>query len=81
MIHSESNVCSHNYSHKPNKVVPYLCFSKESFHLIRRGKFEKSTFEFQRAYVTHLKSVIILLETDKALQEIISYRSTEPTVI
>ena len=55
MTHSESNVCSHNYSHKPNNVVPYLCLSKESFHLIRMGKFEKSTFEFQRAYVTPLK--------------------------
>ena len=80
MMRSESNVCSHNYSHKPNNVVPYLCLSKESFHLIRRGKFEKSTFEFQRAYVTPLKSVIVLLGMDKDLQQIISYRSTEPTV-
>ena len=67
MIHSESNVFSRNNSHKPNNVVPYLCLKKESFHLIRRGKFEKSTFEFQRAYVTPLKSVIILLGADKAL--------------
>ena len=66
MIHSESNVCSRNYSHKPNSVVPYLCLSEESFHLIRRGKFEKSTFEFQRANVTPLKSVKVLLGTDKA---------------
>ena len=42
MIHSESNVFSRNNSHKPNNVVPYLCLKKESFHLIRRGKFEKS---------------------------------------
>ena len=67
MIHSESNVFSRNNSHKPNNVVPYLCLKKESFHLIRRGKFEKSTFEFQRAYVAPLKSVMILLGTDKAL--------------
>ena len=44
MIYSESNVRSHNYSHKPNNVVPYLCLSKESFHLSRRGKFEKIDF-------------------------------------
>ena len=50
-----------------HNVVPYLCLKKESFHLIRRGKFEKSTFEFQRAYVAPLKSVMILLGTDKAL--------------
>ena len=67
MIHSESNVFSRNNSHKLNNVVPYLCLKKESFHLIRRGKFEKSTFEFQRAYVAPLKSVMILLGTDKAL--------------
>ena len=56
MTHSESNVNE-----------PYLCLSKESLHSIRRGELEKSTFEFQRAYVTPLKSVIILLGTDKAL--------------
>ena len=67
MIHSESNVFSRNNSHKLNNVVPYLCLKKESFHLIRRGKFEKSTFELQRAYVAPLKSVMILLGTDKAL--------------
>ena len=67
MIHSESNVFSRNNSHKLNNVVPYLCLKKESFHLIRRGKFEKSTFEFQTAYVAPLKSVMILLGTDKAL--------------
>ena len=67
MIHSESNVFSRTNSHKLNNVVPYLCLKKESFHLIRRGKFEKSTFEFQRAYVAPLKSVMILLGTDKAL--------------
>ena len=67
MIHSESNVFSRNNSHKLNNVVPYLCLKKESFHLIRRGKFEKSTFEFQRAYVAPLKSVMILLGADKAL--------------
>ena len=67
MIHSESNVFSRNNSHKLNNVVPYLCLKKESFHLMRRGKFEKSTFEFQRAYVAPLKSVMILLGTDKAL--------------
>ena len=72
MILSESNVCSHNYSHKPNNVVLYLCLSKEPFHLVRRGKFEKSTFEFQRAYVTPLKLFIILLGTDKALELITS---------
>ena len=67
MINSESNVCSHNYSHKPNNVVPYLCLSMESFHWSKCGKFEKSIFGFQRAYVTPLKSVIILLGTDKAI--------------
>ena len=67
MIHSESNVFSRNNSHELNNVVPHLCLKKESFHLIRRGKFEKSTFEFQRAYVAPLKSVMILLGTDKAL--------------
>ena len=67
MIYSESNLCSFNYSHKPNNVVSYLCLSKESFHMSRRGKFEKSTSGSRRVYVTPLKSVIILLGTDKAL--------------